>query len=48
MKLEVISLKCPHKSELEKQMELLRKNKSLKNLEYVKKKINDKLLIDTK
>ena len=31
-----------------KQMELLRKNKSLKNLEYIENKVNDKLLIDTK
>ena len=31
-----------------KQMELLRKNKSLKNLEYIKNKVNDKLLIETK
>ena len=31
-----------------KQMELLRKNKSLKNLEYIESKVNDKLLIDTK
>ena len=31
-----------------KQMELLRKNKSLKNLEYIENKINDKLLIETK
>ena len=28
-----------------KQMELLRKNKSLKNLEYIENKVNDKLLI---
>ena len=31
-----------------KQIELLRKNKSLKNLEYIENKINDNLLIDTK
>ena len=31
-----------------KQMELLRKNKSLKNLEYIENKVNDKLLIETK
>lgn len=31
-----------------KQIELLRKNKSLKNLEYIENKVNDKLLIDTK
>ena len=31
-----------------KQMELLRKNKSFKNLEYIENKVNDKLLIDTK
>lgn len=31
-----------------RQMELLRKNKSLKNLEYIESKVNDKLLIDTK
>ena len=31
-----------------KQMELLRKNKSLKNLEYIENKVNDKLLIDAK
>ena len=31
-----------------KQMELLRKNKSLKNLEYTENKVNDKLLIETK
>ena len=31
-----------------KQMELLRKNKSLKNLEYIESKVNDKLLIETK
>ena len=31
-----------------KQMELLRKNKSLKNLEYIEHKINDKLLVETK
>ena len=31
-----------------KQMKLLRKNKSLKNLEYIENKVNDKLLIDTK
>lgn len=31
-----------------KQMELLRKNKSLKNLEYIDNKVNDNLLIDTK
>lgn len=31
-----------------RQMELLRKNKSLKNLEYIENKVNDKLLIDTK
>ena len=31
-----------------KQMELLRKNKSLKNLEYIENKVNDKLLIGTK
>lgn len=31
-----------------KQMELLRKNNSLKNLEYIENKVNDKLLIDTK
>ena len=30
-----------------KQMELLRKNKSLKNLEYIENKVNDKLLIGT-
>lgn len=30
-----------------KQMELLRKNKSLKNLEYIENKVNDKLLIET-
>ena len=29
-------------------MELLRKNKSLKNLEYIENKVNDKLLIETK
>ena len=31
-----------------RQMELLRKNKSLKNLENIENKVNDKLLIDTK
>ena len=31
-----------------KQMELLRKNKSLKNLEYTENKVNDILLIETK
>ena len=31
-----------------KQMELLKKNKSLKNLEYIENKVNDNLLIDTK
>lgn len=31
-----------------KQMELLRKNKSLKNLDYIENKVNDKLLIETK
>ncbi len=31
-----------------KQMDLLRKNKSLKNLEYIENKVNDKLLIETK
>ena len=31
-----------------KQIELLRKNKSLKNLEYIENKVNDNLLIDTK
>ena len=31
-----------------KQMVLLRKNKSLKNLEYIENKVNDKLLIETK
>ena len=31
-----------------KQMELLKKNKSLKNLEYIENKVNDKLLIETK
>ena len=31
-----------------KQMELLRENKSLKNLEYIENKVNDKLLIETK
>lgn len=31
-----------------KQMELLRKNKSLKNLEYIENKVNDKLLIEAK
>ena len=31
-----------------KQIELLRKNKSLKNLEYIENKVNDKLLIETK
>ena len=31
-----------------KQMELLRKNKSLKNLEYIENKVNDKLLIEKK
>lgn len=31
-----------------KQMELLRKNKSLKNLEYIENKVNNKLLIETK
>ena len=31
-----------------KQMELLRKNNSLKNLEYIENKVNDKLLIETK
>ena len=31
-----------------KQMELLRKNKSLKNLEYIENKVNDKLLIEIK
>lgn len=31
-----------------KQKELLRKNKSLKNLEYIENKVNDKLLIETK
>ena len=31
-----------------KQMELLRRNKSLKNLEYIENKVNDKLLIETK
>ncbi|MBQ3307510.1 MAG: KilA-N domain-containing protein [Bacilli bacterium] len=31
-----------------KQMKLLRKNKSLKNLEYIENKVNDKLLIETK
>ena len=31
-----------------KEMELLRKNKSLKNLEYIENKVNDKLLIETK
>ena len=31
-----------------RQIELLRKNKSLKNLEYIENKVNDKLLIDTK
>mgnify|MGYP001074334702 FL=1 len=31
-----------------KQMELLRKNKFLKNLEYIENKVNDKLLIETK
>lgn len=31
-----------------KQFELLRKNKSLKNLEYIENKVNDKLLIETK
>ncbi len=30
-----------------KQIELLRKNKSLKNLEYIENKVNDKLLIET-
>lgn len=30
-----------------KQMELLRKNKFLKNLEYIENKVNDKLLIET-
>ena len=29
-------------------MELLRKNKSFKNLEYIENKINDKLVIETK
>ncbi len=31
-----------------KQMELLRKNNSFKNLEYIENKVNDKLLIETK
>lgn len=31
-----------------KQIELLRKNKSLKSLEYIENKVNDKLLIETK
>ncbi len=31
-----------------KQMELLKKNKSLKNLEYIENKINNNLLVDTK
>ena len=31
-----------------KQMELLRRNKSLKNLEYIENKVNGKLLIETK
>ena len=30
-----------------KQMELFRKNKSLKNLEYIENEINDRMLIET-
>lgn len=52
---ELIEMKIPQSERLvrlndmaKKQMELLRKNKSLENLEYIENKINDKLLIDTK
>lgn len=51
---ELIEMKMPQSERLvrlngiaKKQMELLRKNKSLKNLEYIETKVNDKLLIDT-
>ena len=33
---------------VKKQMELLKKNNSLKNLEYIENKVNDNLLIETK
>jgi len=52
---ELIEMEIPQSERLvrlndmaKKQMELLRKNKSLKNLEYIENKINDKLLIETK
>ena len=52
---ELIEMKIPQNERLvrlnniaRKQMELLRKNKSLKNLEYIENKVNDKLLIETK
>ena len=52
---ELIKMKIPQNERLirlnniaQKQMELLRKNKSLKNLENIENKVNDKLLIDTK
>ena len=52
---ELIELGIPQSERLvrlndmaKKQMELLRKTKSLKNLEYVENKVNDKLLIETK
>ena len=52
---ELIEMEIPQSERLvrlndmaKKQMELLRKNKSLKNLEYIENKVNDKLLIETK
>ena len=52
---ELIEMEIPQSKRLvrlndmaKKQMELLRKNKSLKNLEYIENKVNDKLLIETK
>ena len=52
---ELIEMEIPQSERLvrlndmaKKQMELLRKNKSLQNLEYIENKVNDKLLIETK
>ena len=52
---ELIEMEIPQSERLiklndmaKKQMELLRKNKSLKNLEYIENKVNDILLIETK
>jgi len=52
---ELIEMRIPQSERLvrlndiaKKQMQLLRKNKSLKNLKYIENKVNDKLLIETK